>query len=515
MDTEIVNLDAQCSSSPSKTLQTTQKRGLISDSSKLRLLKTLRNPYTPISKLPDEILLEIFTIADIPDIIAHTCQHWRLLAVGTPTLWTDLPTCHHDHALRFLERSRNIPFNVSIWGGTASTTASAIMENIERIRKLHVRQSAEYLSNMQMVGRIAPHLEDLSILNWSGDRTTFTFSPDAFGITTKLRKLKLADVCFHWCILLALPALTHLHLQKVTVTHRVTGTKFTNTLRGLPLLQVLYISFADIKLHEYSKATLFEPIHLPHLTTLDIPLGSNRHHIDHFFSHATLPRLRTLRVDYGCDSVDHSPMVRTLASTIQNGDCHPLEYLGISSDTLKITSLPCDRRHGPYIEIHMPVARVGGHRDDFAMATEIRSCVTPNRSRDFSALVRLSIASLRLTSDEWRQLFGGLPYLECVDIYWGFAAFFIEALTIPLNQHPDSPIFFPRLDSIEWCGHYFHELPCPDPEFLSALIDCLMQRCEYGVPIHNLVLKCSNLAADTIEAKLLREIVVNVVISSR
>ncbi|KAF5325014.1 hypothetical protein D9619_010058 [Psilocybe cf. subviscida] len=519
VDELIVKLDAHSSFSGSNTRKITHEHERASnittkDILALQLLKTLCNRYAPISQLPNETLIEIFTKADHPDGIGQTCKHWRLLAVGTPALWTRLPTHHHDLALRFLERSKKAPLDVYISKRTAFTTASAILKNIHRIQRLHVTQSSRYLTGIPEVHRIAPHLEDLSIEAWWDGAETFIFSPDAFGVTTALCKLELNNVCLDWCIL-EFPALTHLSLHDVKVTHDVTGTEFTTTLRGMPLLQDLSMSFGDIELRDYSTATLFEPLHLPQLTDLDIRPRSHRNHIDHFLTHATLPRLRTLHVDYGNDPVDHSPMVRTLASAIQNGDAHPLESLSITSESITITSLPYSLDDGSYIEILLPsVTQEDFDTDDFTMATHILSCTTPTGSEDFSPLVRLAMGSLDLTGDELQQLFGSLPHLEHAEFSWKLAGSFIEALSIPLDHRPDSPIPFPRLNSVEWYGHGFRDSSYPDPELFHALIDCLMQRCEYGVPIHDLVLKCCKLAADPIEAKLLKEIVVNVRVTS-
>lgn len=516
IDELIVKLNAQsCQSPTNKQGIATHERASNITTDALKVLKTLRNTYAPIHKLPNETLIGIFTMAADSDNIAQICQHWRHLAVGTPALWTNPPTHHHDHTLRFLKRSKNRPLDIRIFRKTTFATASAILKDVGRIRTLHVEQSHKYLSHIQKVHRSAPRLEELSIEKWDdGYPQKFVFSPDAFGLTKTLRKLELNNVCLDWCIL-EFPALTHLTLREVTVTHDVTGIEFTETLQDMPLLQNLSMSFGDIELRDYSTGTIFEPIHLLHLTDLDIGPRSHRNHIDNFLTHAKLPRLRTLHVDYGNDPVDHSPSVRTLASAIQNGDFCPLECLAITSELIRFTPLPSSSNHdGPYIEIFIPVDREDFDTDDFATAVHILGCTTPIGSTDFSTLVRLTIGSLDLDSDELQRLFGGLPHLRHVGFSWKLADSFIEGLTIPLDHDPDGPIPFSRLNSVEWYGHGLHDPPYPNAELFDALIDCLMQRYEYGAPIDELVLSGCNLGVDPIESKLLKEIVVNASVSS-
>ncbi|TFK68815.1 hypothetical protein BDN72DRAFT_768745, partial [Pluteus cervinus] len=78
-------------------------------------LRTARNRLAPVSRIPMEVLTEIFSLTqDISDesygraalVISWVCQHWREMALGFPALWSCIDLTHIDCVQAFLERSK-------------------------------------------------------------------------------------------------------------------------------------------------------------------------------------------------------------------------------------------------------------------------------------------------------------------------------------------------------------------------------------------------------------------------
>jgi hypothetical protein len=95
-----------------------------------RRLRTQHNAALPISRLPVEILVNIFlevafgaalssiefTTQAQPDVrllrLTHVCSYWRDLAIETPSLWTTPPFEYPQLAELYLPRSSNQPLNI-------------------------------------------------------------------------------------------------------------------------------------------------------------------------------------------------------------------------------------------------------------------------------------------------------------------------------------------------------------------------------------------------------------------
>src|ERR1700733_12574845 len=87
-------------------------------------LALLRGESLSISDLPYEILARVFELARDPSlkvtprlprnevIFSHVTRRWRQVAIGVPSLWTDILASPHtvlDELRAYLERSRALP----------------------------------------------------------------------------------------------------------------------------------------------------------------------------------------------------------------------------------------------------------------------------------------------------------------------------------------------------------------------------------------------------------------------
>ncbi|KIP03443.1 hypothetical protein PHLGIDRAFT_121561 [Phlebiopsis gigantea 11061_1 CR5-6] len=85
-------------------------------------LRTHRNSIaSPISRIPDDILAEIFTLSvvNLWDShkyriwVAHICSHWRRVALSLPGIWNVIRVNQHlDCTATFIERSNNLPLSI-------------------------------------------------------------------------------------------------------------------------------------------------------------------------------------------------------------------------------------------------------------------------------------------------------------------------------------------------------------------------------------------------------------------
>ncbi len=110
----------------------------------IRQLKTQRNAHAPISKLPDEVLLEIFMVMmalfsfEAWHEVAHVCHRWRNVAVGAPMLWINPPMGHHHLTTLMLERSKEANLTIYLDANTSTQTAQAVFNCIRRIESLEL-----------------------------------------------------------------------------------------------------------------------------------------------------------------------------------------------------------------------------------------------------------------------------------------------------------------------------------------------------------------------------------------
>ncbi|TFK67962.1 hypothetical protein BDN72DRAFT_898555 [Pluteus cervinus] len=94
----------------------------------IQALLAFRNTFTPVYRLPPEILTRVFcfvqkayknysSIGDSPFkwlILTHVSQHWRNVALKSPSLWSSISYFYPKHILEeFLQRSKAAPLDVS------------------------------------------------------------------------------------------------------------------------------------------------------------------------------------------------------------------------------------------------------------------------------------------------------------------------------------------------------------------------------------------------------------------
>ena len=474
-------------SRPTSSMDPEEAQRLIDE--EIRVLKTRRNTYARISRLPNEVLAEIFavlrkSIGGYCRVLAwhhvtHICRHWRRVALEFATLWTSPPTALHEYTLLMLERSRTSPLDIDMFPTTSYVTCTAVLGHIGRIESLVIEQSALDLQIFQhslALAQAAPLLKTLEISKTSESLYVFRLSASLFHQIPSLSTLSLAGIDFDW-IIFPLRNLTSLSLDWLApLSEPPSWTQFYSALRQMPSLEDLAFRFDDLQL--ISPPHHPEPLQLPHLHTLVIN-NSRPSVIRSFISNSSFPRLRyTLFECSFADLDDYSATIGVLLPLITKGNFGCLDRLGIGKDHFMLTD-EADRHH-------ITVETYDWH-DSSAIGTAraVMARLADLPANPIPKIVKVVVLSV-LSSEQLLELFGHLPQLESI-VGRDIDSQIIECLKI-LPLHPlEAPIPFPKVNSVEIIqyprrsGHY-------TPELFEDLHDCLMQRHTYGAAVSKLSL---------------------------
>lgn len=182
-------------------------------------LRTQRNTFSLISRLPPEILASIFTHCArihqqnrypgyrVPDWVnvSHVCRHWRDVALNCSTLWSFLFVSSQRWTDELLARSKTAPLKVLVDSDyPKQSTELHFLKNIapqaDRIQDLCLRltrQEAERV--LSLFSSPAPLLQSLRV---SVERSNYLSEPALVtgtlfdGDTPSLRKLELMNYPF-------------------------------------------------------------------------------------------------------------------------------------------------------------------------------------------------------------------------------------------------------------------------------------------------------------------------------
>ncbi|KDR80950.1 hypothetical protein GALMADRAFT_1116695 [Galerina marginata CBS 339.88] len=280
---------------------------------------------SPISSIPNEILAQIFLEGTnnwrdlrpldlpFPIVVSATCFHWRLLAQGTPGLWTFIvPPLWQDESnclqwtSDWLEKSAPLPISIvlddrmgrsrrSADGTTklVTETLALVVQSVDRLQRLDV-SVAETITFEGSAHRLlsAPILQQLSLC----------FGDAYFSTSFSTR----TDNKFNW--LLSLPGMSKLRFENVVlpIPSNLTSLTARNLRIGYYETQSLFSASPYLKnlvLHDLLPAQLpvpddYTPIQANSLHALAI----QSHGIDgrlpiYFLRFLIIPNLRYLEVD--------------------------------------------------------------------------------------------------------------------------------------------------------------------------------------------------------------------------
>ena len=192
----------------------------------LRLARTWENSFTPINRIPPEILSIIPDFLDtrsgvIP--LTHVCRAWREIFVSRPSLWTDFDCTDAEKTRVYLERSKSSP--IDLWLDRKGPLSpydplhQIIPHAAGRLKSLHIDATSKCLDFIGAhLSRPAPLLKKLSIC---GDHDP-VLPPTLFnGNLSSLRKLHLEDIRTElpWRNMVNLTSFILVHTSSISVKH--------------------------------------------------------------------------------------------------------------------------------------------------------------------------------------------------------------------------------------------------------------------------------------------------------
>ncbi|KAF5330509.1 hypothetical protein D9619_005215 [Psilocybe cf. subviscida] len=498
-------------------------------------LKTRRNTYAPISKLPDEVLLEIFAFAQklYPQDrwyreVTHVCRRWRYTAIDAPTLWTNPPLSHHRFAMLMLERSKSADLTAFIGTTTTIATIEHVIDCIGRIKDLRITLDIEVLDSLLSLlekgDQKASHLRRFGLECWSDEpwdaQPMFGLSATVFCKFQLLRELQIYNIIFDWNVL-PLPNLVDLRLVKTTFPTRISIQQLLDTLRQMPHLEHLTIPLSQSLLLPPS-TTEMRSVAQVTLSRLGwLMMGDSHMYTDYigwFLSKMTLPRLRYLLMDgepplSGITPTNYhsvSPQtIQGIASSVMGGDFGTFSSLEFSRENLYLETRHTERSNDtpPYVDFNIQAQEPPDH-DAARLFMQISVDILLLCRASLSHVVKLVLQEgVLLTVDELFHLSTVLPSVREIEILNSSTTDFISVLaSLPSHPPSDTDTFtpFPRLNSVHFSSVDF----ASNPSLLEALCNSLMLRSEYDVAIPKLDLYNCQISSG--QLALLEEIVVDV-----
>ena len=504
----------------------------------IRALKSRRNELCPISRLPAEILCNIFSFIPGNSIFqspeswisfSQVSRHWRSLALNAPELWTDIPVRHSGWAQKMLIRSKmaklTIRFGLSfgtLHPNTIETIRSCLYE-MNRVEEIDITTILGWIlenSFRDLPKKSAPQLHTLCIRNHSLNypETTFSIHEDFLYDTERLQRVELLNCKIGWDSRL-LTGLTRLTLEDslkanssiIQVLHALQRMPALTDLRlndsipddsegpstypvvDLPCLRVLRISSGVGAL-----TAVLRHITFPQSTILNLTCRENQSaQID--FSHF----LSVLATKFLSSLVIRSLSLRDLDDTIST-QTHGLKFY------LWTTAIIADCFPSSQFQLQLALTWPSWQPHNHVKAL---TCAFDAMSLTF--LTQLQISTLDfIDSQTWVKTFGKLPLLErvCVQSYATHS--FFEALVYKTEAAEKSKtdyldVSFPKLRYIHMEGSDFDGTN-PGTISFDMLLDYLMERCERNAEIEVLrLVDWYFISSDDVER--LREIVVDVI----
>lgn len=193
------------------------------------LLNSRRNLLCRISRLPPELLSEVFLLlaeqlqaqdrfkVDFKWInVAHVCRLWRNIALQHGRLWGKIDTTRLERAAAFVDRSKGAPLAIrESFTGPLAELPVPFKNPSYRYRELHLRaEKGELGSAVRHILNSpthAPVLESLALVV-SSDYPEYTLPSTIFDYRAPaLTRLQLQNVRLEWPTSL-FPSLTHLSI---------------------------------------------------------------------------------------------------------------------------------------------------------------------------------------------------------------------------------------------------------------------------------------------------------------
>uniref|UniRef100_A0A8H7XVH0 F-box domain-containing protein n=1 Tax=Psilocybe cubensis TaxID=181762 RepID=A0A8H7XVH0_PSICU len=283
-------------------------------------LRTRRNTFSPISRLPPELLSRIFGFLsqDSPLYgttvlswirVSYVCRTWRSVALNHPSLWSTLPLGYCRWTKEMLNRSKMASLTVKCDFSAAGSYSRKLRESTtlalaqsSRISNLSLTNAdhptmQKFLSEMP---KLTPRLESirLTVMRKSIDPALepgCELPLEFLSSADYLRRIELTRFIINWESLVS-QNLTHVKIHDVPPSARPTVTILWKALQKMPLLELLELS--NVLTDGDTDTLLFSDvssIHLPHLRILSLVATTPQ--VSNILRYLSFPQTAHIHID--------------------------------------------------------------------------------------------------------------------------------------------------------------------------------------------------------------------------
>lgn len=470
----------------------------------MRILRSHSNSRLPISRLPNEILLNIFKyyeeetrldgynndddssasdeIDDVPAclVVTHVCRHWRKVALECPTLWKFINSTSSVWLDLVLERSQKVPLVVTYSSVSISleNCLEKVLLHLPRIKYLELRVFSYDVDRVMDLLSSQPALM-LETFKFSvnGRVPTVSMSNTIFrGQAPLLRHLDISNCGHGWtsCIFGGLRTLHIGHMQLPDVLA---------ALQCMPSLEQL--TFQDDLLQSdepQSDELILIKVPLARLKNIALD-GTPLQNAISLFTHLTLPADIKIALQL---SLVEGP--ETFADLFSVMDMRPHGSGPVFRSLRAIQIEPWLYAVQFSTSTAINSVYFGHPQDD-----DIRLSIEFYYFEDGEEIPRGLIFDIcEIIAQRRRQTFFSGKF-ESISV--DGETQFIGGLTAALRIEGSSNIPYPSLRVLELIGVYF------EGDEFQDLLDVLTMRVQHNVPLYDLRLRiCNNFPSDPVVA---------------
>ena len=243
----------------------------------LSAIRTRLNALLPISRLPTELLLEIFIICvswlytphghnikriQNPLAFTQVSRTWRLASLSSPHLWSKIDLSNPLFAFHFLQRSKKVPLSL-ISALPLKLDTDVLAPHAHRLSSIDLFLFPDDMESL--FARVGPHLKSVTELSLKVPPVSCCLALDLSF--PHVRKLTLDCVSIQWE---HIQNLTHLSLRGLSPEFCPSLTRLLSIFEKSPYLT--YVRLENITTPLSSSCSSFSQntIHLPHLNEMTI-----------------------------------------------------------------------------------------------------------------------------------------------------------------------------------------------------------------------------------------------------
>ena len=173
----------------------------------IRALKSRRNELSPISRLPVEVLCNVFSLIENDGIFhlnrspeswtnfSHVSQHWRSSALSAPELWTKIPLSWPRWAQEMLIRSKKAKLTIrsdpylDISNPETIETVRSCLYEMDRVEEISLTLIPRLIMEeiFRDLPKSAPQLHTLCIDSYRSAGTALSIHEDFLCDTERLQ----------------------------------------------------------------------------------------------------------------------------------------------------------------------------------------------------------------------------------------------------------------------------------------------------------------------------------------